>query len=265
MFHELDLDLIKDISDEDMKLLCASELIANKPDNAASILAEAGLTEEDLQKGISKMLYTWTETHLLQDAERLVNELKAIGRTADDIDKLFAEARLKMNLNEMITGLDALKQAPRDVRERLVKALQAKFAGDEAGEKVIRYIMKRLELFSDSGELARRIIKVLQELGQISDADAEAALKRLDAGSELEGVVGSKVKQARKEIMVLSAGGSVEFDEALDLDKLMEDWRMSQPAAQLQSPSPELRKIIQDINDPPSGPGWWRSKDAGTQ
>jgi hypothetical protein len=255
IFNELDFDIIKDISDEDMKLLCVSELIANKPEKASAILAEAGLTGDDLQKGLSKILHTWTETHLLRDAERLVNELKAIGQTADDIDKLFAEARLKMNLNEMITGLDALKQAPKDVREKLIKALQSKFAGDEAGEKVIRFIMKRLELFSDTGELARRIIKVLQELGQISDADARAALKELDAGNEITGALGDKVKRARKEIMVLSAGGAVEFDDALDMDRLMEDWRKSQPSAQLQSPSPELKKILRDIDDPPSPSG----------
>ena len=255
IFNELDFDIIKDISDEDMKLLCVSELIANKPDKAAELLAEAGLTSEDLQKGLSKILHTWTETHLLQDAERLVNELKAIGQTADDIDKLFAEARLKMNLNEMITGLDALKQAPKDVREKLIKALEKKFAGDEAGEKVIRYIMKRLDLFSDTGGMARRIIKILQELGQISDADARAALKELDAGSEITGTLGDKVKRARKEIMVLSAGGAVEFDDALDMDGLMEDWRKSQPGAQLQSSSPELKKVIRDINDPPPPPG----------
>jgi len=39
----------------------------------------------------------------------------------------------------------------------------------------------------------------------------------------------------------------VEFDDALDMEKLMEDWRRTKPDAMIQSPSDDLKKTLEEL------------------
>ena len=256
IYNDLDMRGLKLLTAEEANIIALAHSIVDHPTQASILLNLAGVTQEEFTEKAGRILYKWTEDQLTREAQLLIKELEGIGKTADDIEKLFAQARLKFDLNELVSGLDTLKKIPNNMQQQMIKALQEKFGGSEAGEKVIRYITSRLGLMSDTGDLARRILKVLQELGQITDDEAKAALKNLDEGLELPEVVAGKVKRARKEIMVLSAGAAVEFDDTIDMEKLMEDWRRTQPNAQIQSPSPELKQLIKDINDPPpSTPG----------
>jgi tetratricopeptide (TPR) repeat protein len=109
------------------------------------------------------------------------------------------------------------------------------------------------QLLGGGDELEKRMVRVVEEAGQISAKQAEETIWEIDAGEEVKPQVAEKVKTARKEVMAISAGAQVELEKRLDMDQLMEDWRKTRPSAQLQSPSTELNKIVREIHDTPSG------------
>ena len=259
IWNELDFSILEDISVEDMKPVCVAELIANSPDNAARILADAGMTEDGLRQGLTKMLYNWTEKQLLIDTEKLVNELAshrltaASTATADQIDDIIAKMRLKFDLNELASGLQALNVMPEEMRNQLISVIRKKFGGTEAGDFAVKYIMKQMKLLGDEGgEITKTILKMLKQMGQATDEEVEAALKSLAKNEEIPGNIGKKVRTARKEVMVLSCASMLDFDaDPKALDRLMEDWRKYRSGALIQSPSKELQIMINQAKQLP--------------
>jgi hypothetical protein len=109
------------------------------------------------------------------------------------------------------------------------------------------------QLLDGGDEFEKRLVRILQESGQITPGEANETVWTIDEGQEMKPRVAEKVKKARKEVMAISAGAQVDLERKLDVDRLMEDWRTARPNAQLQSPTPELKKVIRDIKDTPSG------------
>jgi tetratricopeptide (TPR) repeat protein len=135
------------------------------------------------------------------------------------------------------------------LRAALVQNAVVQFATQSGSMKAVPMV----ELLGSGNNLDKRLVKVVQEAGQISQQQAAETIWEIDAGEDMKPPVAEKVKTARKEVMAISAGAQVDLEKGVDMDRLMEDWRKARPGAQLQSPTPELDKIVRDIKDTPSG------------
>ena len=245
VWKDMGLNAIQDLSDADIKMLAAAKAASAKPSQAAQILAEAGLSADDFNKNMSRILLNWTESQLVKDMDMLVTELgSSSAKTVDELDKLLRQAKTTMNLNELVAGLEKLKAAPKEVQAQLIERLKTKFGSSPAGVAAINFVMRNLGLLGDSsGELTRRLVIILKDMGKIQQQDADALLR----GEPASDAAQAQMKRARQEIAALSSGGMVEFDDALDVDRLMEDWRKAKPDALLQSPSDELKKTLEEL------------------
>ncbi len=247
VWKDMGLNAIQDLTEEELKVLVAAKAVSNNPGRANQILADLGMGNvEDLNRGIANMLYRWTETQMMRDMDRIVAELgSASGRSLDDIERILREAKGTMDLNEIVAGLNKLKSAPggKELQTQLLEKLKAKFGNSNAGKAALQYILRNLGLLGDTGQLTGRILKTLAKMGRVSKTDLDA----FEAGSELSEAVKGQVNRARKELIALNAGSMVSFDETLDLERLMEDWRRNQPGALLQSPDDGVKTLLQEM------------------
>jgi tetratricopeptide (TPR) repeat protein len=253
MLDEVDLDILKNIPDEDIKSISVANRITSDPQNAAKYLQQAGMTEEGLQKGLSKILSGWTKDQLLGDTQKLVEELAALRLTptvleaGGDMENILAKMSLKFDLNELASGLQALDVLPPEMKNELIDTLKKQFAHTDAGQIAINYIMKQMKLLGDEGGyITKSILTILKQMGQATDDEVEIVLKALAEKKEIPGRIGTKIRTARKEIMLLSCASMIDFDtDAQALDRLIEAWRKQNPGALIQSPSKEVKTLVQ--------------------
>jgi hypothetical protein len=254
------LNAIQNLSDTELKILATAKIISKNPDRAAQILSEMGVgSVDDFNAGIARILHGWTESQLVLNMERIVTELSASsGKTVDELEKLLRQSKAGMELNEIVAGLNKLSVVPngRALQTQLIERLQKKFGNTDSGKAAISLILRNLGLLGDSGQLTARIVRILARAGKITDAEAADFL----AGGPLSGRAQAQVNQVKKELLALNAGGMVEFDSTLDLERLMNDWRTSQPGAILQNADDDIRAIIGELHDAPDtqlrGLGW---------
>ncbi|SEM71928.1 hypothetical protein SAMN04489760_13826 [Syntrophus gentianae] len=253
VWKDMGLNAIQDLTEEELKVLAAAKAVSNNPSRANQILAELGMGNlDDFNRGISNMLFRWTESQMMKDMDRIVTELaSSSARSLDDIEKIMREAKGSMDLNEIVAGLNKLKSAPngKALQEQLLEKLKTKFGDTDAGKAALRFVLKNLGLMDEGGELAGRILKMLAKMGRVNKADLEA----FEAGGELSEALKGQVNRVKKELIALNAGSMVSLDETLDLERLMEDWRRSQPGALLQSPDDELKKLLKEMRESPEG------------
>lgn len=253
VWKDMGLNAIQDLTDDELKVLVAAKAVSNNPNRAGQILAELGMGNvDDFNNGIAKMLYRWTESQMMRDMDRIVADLGASSaRSLDDVERILREAKGSMDLNEIVAGLNKIKAVPngKALQAELLEKLKVKFGNSDAGKAALRFVLKNLGLLDDAGELTGRILKMLAKMGRINKAELEV----FEAGGELSEALKGQVNRVKKELIALNAGSMVSFDEALDLEKLMEDWRRSQPGALLQSPDDELKKLLQELRDSPDG------------
>ena len=251
--------IAKAVAREDVKFFLVANRIAQDPQNAAKYLADFNMTEGPLKKGLSDMLYRWTEKQLLVDTEKLVNELAyhLLSAPASNLDDLIADlvakARLKFDLHDMASGLDVLRQAPNDAQKKLIKALEARFGESKAGQLTIKYIKKQLRLLADEGgELTLRILKMLKDMGRIQDDPYQRAVKSFEETGQLTDDLADTVIMARKEVMLISSAGMFDVvDDPQALDRLMEEWRKFHSGAIIQSPNRELAAFRTEFRELP--------------
>jgi len=251
VWKDMGLSAIQDLSENDLRILAAAKAVSNNPAHAQQILAELGVgSVEDFNAGVSRILHRWTESQMLRNMERIVADLSASSaKTADEFEKLFKQAKSGQDLNEIVAGLNKLGGVPNGkvLQTQLLESLQAKFGNTDSGKAAIRFILHNLGILGDTGEITARILRMLARAGRISAEEAEAAI----ASGRLSGSLQSQVNRVKKEIIALNAGAMVEFDSAIDLDTLMNDWRQAQPGAVLQTADDDLRKIISEMADAP--------------
>jgi len=251
VWSDMGLNAIQNLTDDELRILATAKIISKNPNRAAQILTDMGIgSVDDFNQGIARILHGWTESQLLINMERIVADLSASsGKTVDELEKLLKQSKASMELNEIVAGLNKLSAVPngKAIQAQLIERLQAKFGNTDSGKAAIRLILKNLGLLGDTGELTARIMNMLAKAGRITDAEAEA----YRAGRPLSGRAQAQVNQVKKELLALNAGAMVEFDNALDLEKLMNDWRTSQPGAILQSADDDIGKIINELHELP--------------
>ena len=260
IYQDLDPAIIaKSLNKDNLRPFLVANAIAKDPEKLKQLLQETGLTEEAIRKSLSELLYHWTETQMVLDAEKLVNELSSHLLTsppdnADDvIGDLVAKARLKFDLNEMSSGLDILRDVPDEAQKRFIATLEAKFGESDAGKITIRYIKKQMRLLADEGgEITLRVLRILKDLRRIDDEQYKAALALFEKEGKLPAEVAASVKKARKEIMLISSAGMFDVvDDPQALERLMEAWRQQTSGALIQSPSTDLALFRKEFRDLP--------------
>gem|GEM_PF-2375324 len=251
VWSDMGLNAIQNLTDDELRILATAKIISKNPNRAAQILTDMGIGSiDEFNEGIARILHGWTESQLLLNMERIVTDLSASsGKTVDELEKLLKQSKASMELNEIVAGLNKLSAVPngKAIQAQLLERLQAKFGNTDSGKAAIRLILKNLGLLGDTGELTARIMNMLAKAGRITDAEAEA----FRSGRPLSGRAQVQVNQVKKELLALNAGAMVEFDNALDLEKLMNDWRSSQPGAILQSADDDIGKIINELHELP--------------
>ena len=249
-----DFSILKDLSRSDMGLITTAMLISKNPSEMDRYLKQAGLSLRDLRDKLHNMLYLWTERIMLDDTRNLVNELKRLGSAAESMEKKLQTALLKMEFNELASGLQALNGAPAEVKNRLLEALRREFDNSNEGRAAINYIMTQLRLMSDEGsEVTKRILRMLAQMKPEKKPEIDKVLAELKGNQEIPGELGKQVKQARKEVMVIAAAGMLEFEWGEEyLDRLMESWRKSKGGyALIQSSNKELLELVRQARDLP--------------
>jgi len=268
VWKDMGLNAIQDLTEEELKVLAAAKAVSNNPSRANQILAELGMGNvDDFNRGISNMLFRWTESQMMKDMNRIVTDLgSSSARSLDDIEKIMREAKGSMDLNEIVAGLNKMKTAPngKALQEQLLEKLKTKFGDTDSGKAALRFVLKNLGMMDEGGELTGRILKMLAKMGRVNKADLEA----FEVGGELSEALGGQVNRVKKELITLNAGSMVSLDETLDLERLMEDWRRSQPAAILQSPDDELKKLLMEMREGSEGDLkkiGWRTEEIAVQ
>ena len=267
VWKDMGLNAIQELTDAELKVLVAAKAVSNNPTRASQILEDLGMgSVDDFNLGISTMLHRWTEGQLMRDMERIVGDLGASSaKSIDDVERILRQAKSSMDLNEVVAGLNKLKDVPngRALQTQLLDTLKTRFGESDAGRAAIGFVLKNLGLLDDAGKLTGRILNILATMGLATKADVTA----YEASGELTEALRGQVNRVKKELIALNAGSMVSFDEALDLETLMEDWRRSQPGALLQSPDAEVKMLLEEMrrSDDELRRGGWLDDDIRIQ
>jgi tetratricopeptide (TPR) repeat protein len=271
VWSDMGLNAIQNLTDDELRILTTAKIISKNPNRAAQILTDMGIgSVDDFNQGIACILHGWTESQLVLNMESIMAKLAGSSvKATDDFDelhKLLRQSKATMELNEIVAGLNKLSAVPngKALQAQLLERLQAKFGNTDIGKAAIKLILKNLGLLGDTGDLTARIMVMLLRAGKITDAELDA----FRAGRPLSGRAQAQVNQVKKELIALNAGAMVEFDDALDLEKLMNDWRTSQPGAILQNADDDIKKIISELHDAPDSQLrnlGWTAEEIATQ
>jgi tetratricopeptide (TPR) repeat protein len=254
MWDALDADILSDMSGEEVMLAMLSRKIAANPKATGTILENAGVSAEELNDKLPRIMAKWTERQLLRETDDLVRELTLIrfspksGSLVEQVNALKSAGRIKLDAMEIVSGLEKIKKVKPELAEKLLYSLESKFAGTDAGQIILKYIKIQLKLLADEGgELTARVLAMLRQMGRISEEQYQAALKAKVPDDMPDGVA-AQIKKVRSEVMMIASAKMNTIDDSDDiLDVLLAAWKKAHPDASISGKTPQLLEFIDEI------------------
>ena len=252
--------LLIHIGDTENKALLVARAIAEKPNQASTILALNGLSELDVENGVQRAMHQWVENQLIIDVDSLVKELDSVklaqaAGSADELEALFRKQLVQFDLNDLASGLSAMSQVPGKGPAEILGVLEKEFSGSDAGQLAIRYIRQQLEIFADNSvdSVGMRLIRALVSSGEISPADYHELRSRMLKGQELPAEAAKKLQKARSEVLFLGSVNMLELDTRPgSIDQLIDDWKRSRSSALISVADDDVRKTISELSQLPA-------------
>ncbi len=137
-----------------IEAIFAAMLIAWNPEDASKILANFGLTEEQVRERVQDFLYKRSATNSLRmpsTSPKSSGRSIAAGGAIDDVERVITNQNSDYELNDLANGLAALSDAPDEIRKHLMKALEEGLGTDDAARAVFTYLRQQMGLLADEG------------------------------------------------------------------------------------------------------------------